>query len=208
MNRKVALDVWIQVRFRRVRMVPIPALQSQGSRHIRDLEQPQSEGVNVKFEATQEQWLTVLKNIGWGEFTVFEVPVRFHRQPPGMETAFSNLNKAHEQFRLGYWDATVIECRRACEAAARSVCPEGDARKAFAVLLQYLFPDSHDEKKREALDKMLLSLSQLRHEAAHGGGNPFMQIHRGDAELNLTVTTSIFRYIGEVLARREQDSSR
>jgi hypothetical protein len=61
-------------------------------------------------------------------------------------------------------------------------------------------PADADKPKRKALNHFMMGLAQLRHPGAHG--NSETQIDRAEAQLATTVAVSLFRYIGEVTAKR------
>ena len=98
--------------------------------------------------------------------------------------------------------AGVMEARKACEAAALEAHAEAatEPAAAFKKLAEDILPAESDEPKRRALNQFMTGLRELRNPVAHGHSET--QINRAEAELALTVAVSLFRYIGEVSARR------
>lgn len=110
------------------------------------------------------------------------------------------MTEAQNAFRQGQWSTVVTDARRALEAAAGMAAPNGDRRAKFEALLAQVLPHDTDEPKRDTLGGLMLALKDLRDHSAHVNDIRF-QVEREDAELALTVAISIFRFMGEALAR-------
>jgi hypothetical protein len=163
---------------------------------------PQMRQVELEVNVQRDQWLETLKSLGWNEFEVFEMAIRPMRTDGRFQKALQLLNAAQTALRQGQWSAVATDARRALEAAATVVSPDEKDRKAkFEALIKEILPGEHDGAKRDMLAGLMLSLRQLRDEAAHAH-NLNSQIEREDAELAFSVAVQIFRYIGEALARR------
>lgn len=152
----------------------------------------------------RDQWLTILKALGWNELLVFEMSVRSLNRHEHFKKAFELLDHAQTALRQGQWAMAATESRKALEAAAAAVTPEGDQRKRFDALLGEVLPDEHDEAKRAMLNSLMVALRDLRNEAAHGN-NLRAQVEREDAELAFAVATAVFRYMGEAMRRQMPD---
>jgi hypothetical protein len=153
----------------------------------------------------RDQWLTILKALGWNEFLVFEMSVRPLNRYEGFKKGFELLDHAQTALRQGQWAMAATESRKALEAAAAAVTPEGDQRKRFDALLNELLPDEHDEAKRAMLGSLMVALRDLRNEAAHGN-NLQAQVEREDAELAFAVAVAVFRYMGDAMRRQMPDN--
>jgi len=147
----------------------------------------------------RDEWLEVLKTIGWQEYEVFEIPTAPLRRVERFTRALDLLEQAVAAFRAGEYDGCVVHARRALEAAAATT-GEGDTGQGFAQLWRDVLPGGVDEPKRQALNRFAVGIRELRNPAAHGG-NLHFQLRRSDAQLALTVTIALFRYLGEELER-------
>jgi hypothetical protein len=147
----------------------------------------------------RDEWLEVLKIIGWQEYAVFEIPTTPLHCDERFNKALDLLDKAKEAFRMGEFDACIVHARRALEAAAATTS-ESDTKLAFRQLWQDVLPNDVDTPKRDTLDCFATGVGKLRHEAAHGKGLHF-QLRRSDAQLVLTIAISLLRYIGEEFER-------
>lgn len=163
-------------------------------------------GAQARFTISiqRDQWLTILKALGWNELLVFEMSVRPLNRQERFKKAFELLDHAQTALRQGQWAMAATESRKALEAAATAVTPEGDQRKRFDALLDEVLPDEHDEAKRAMLGGLMVALRDLRNEAAHGN-NLRAQVEREDAELAFAVAAAVFRYMGDAMHRQMPD---
>lgn len=199
----VRIDVTINLHFRPVRYAQLGLGAGQSPVIVRDLLEPQSDQVQVSLCANRDQWIGILKAIGWSDYLSFEVPVLALKRHEKLAKGLERIDKAQKALLDGHWDACVMECRKAIEASASTVSGDSDRKKKFEALVQEVLPKPHDKAKAATLSGLMVSLKELRDEAAHGG-NLSAQVEREDAELALTVALAVFRYIGEALARQEQ----
>jgi len=203
----VAIKLWLNIHYRALTVLEVPRPPPPGGNaretlSLRSLSHPLRKQVQFEIVLQRDEWLALLANLHWDEFQVFEVAVRAMRKVEGFQKALGHLRQAQVAFRQGQWSATVVEARRAFEAAALEVHAGAatDPRAAFEKLMTHILPAESDKPKREAMKHFMLGLGQLRHPGAHGTFET--QIERADAELALTIAVSLFRYIGEVTAER------
>ena len=135
---------------------------------------------------------------------MFELPVRPFAETPEFSEGLNILRRAEAAFRAGDWQGTVVESRRACEAAlalhaAIDDVPEQDIKRAFDRLATRLFPLDQDKPRRDTLNQLLLGVATLRNAAAHAR-DPRFRVRREDAELVLGMVLLFFRYAGETLS--------
>ncbi len=194
----VRIQGYVNITYRKLREVSLPGPERVV---VRDFGRPEWAQVRFELSAQRDQWLDVLKQLGWNEFEVFEMGVRPLRRDERFKKAFAFLNEAQVALRQGQWSTTVTDCRKAVEAAASVSLPDSDRRSQYEALVKQVLPNEHDGAKRETLAGLMVALRELRNEAAHGH-NLNAQVEREDAELAFSVAVGIFRYIGESLARR------
>jgi hypothetical protein len=168
---------------------------------VRSLGVPGATSAGVQVAVERDQWLTILRFLGWGETEVFEITAEPFRKNERLRDALTHLRAAEDAMRLGHWASAVTEARKAVEVAAEV---DGDmdpaARKnAFAKLLSEVFPDDASDARRSTAKDVMLALAHLRHAGAHG--NVRLQLERADAELSLRLATALFTYLGVHLSR-------
>jgi hypothetical protein len=160
----------------------------------------EQEQVYLTVSIDRDRWLSILSTVGWDEFSVFEVPVLGLKRHERLHKALTILGEGQTAFRQGQWSTVVTDARRALEAAAGVAAANGDRKAKFEALLSQVLPDAVDTPKRETLAGLMFALKDLRDNSAHVNDIRF-QVEREDAELALTVAISIFRFMGEALAR-------
>lgn len=191
------LKLNIKAHYRLVHQVPEMIGEYRGYMATNPLgDQPQY----LRIPVSREHWLRLLQSMGLGTFEVFEVDVRHAPSYPPFKDAVRLLKEAEAAFRGGDWDTTVVRCRKASETAfAMSGGPESDAtdmKGGLEVLRARLFPTAAKDPRGEVLDKFFRAIADLRHLGAHAK-EPRVFVHREDAELALTTTIALFRYIGQ-----------
>lgn len=180
--------------------VPANQVPWQPERHLVLASPLEQEQVYLTVNIDRDHWISILAAIGWDEFSVFEVPVLSLKRHEQLQKGLGILAEAQNAFRQGQWSTVVTDARRALEAAAGMATPNGDRKAKFEALLAQVLPADTDEPKRDTLKGLMLALKDLRDHSAHVNDIRF-QVEREDAELALTVAISIFRFMGEALAR-------
>ena len=173
----------------------VPATDSTQSSPLYVLGLSQTAQVQATCTVQRDEWLEVLKTIGWQEYEVFEIPTAPLYRVERFTGALDLLDQAVKAFWAGEDDTCAVRARRALEAAATV-----NTKQAYEQLWCAVLPDAVDTPKRDALDQFARGIGALRHQAAHGG-NLHFQLRRSDAQLALTVAIALFRYLGEELAR-------
>ncbi len=207
----VRMEIRCNVTFRRTKTFVVPdgpkkdvspsgQIPWPKERHLLMPSALEQEQVYVTVNIDRDHWISILTAIGWDEFSVFEVPVLALKRHEQLQKGLAILGEAQTAFRQGQWSTVVTDARRALEAAAGVAAPNGDRKAKFDALLAQVLPQDVDEPRRETLEGLMLALKDLRDHTAHVNDIRF-QVEREDAELALTVAISIFRFMGEALAR-------
>ncbi|WP_157061392.1 hypothetical protein [Anaeromyxobacter dehalogenans] len=204
------LEIRGDIVFRRLKKLALPAgdkkaapggqMPWQPEQHLVVASPLEQEQVHLTVNVDRDHWISILRAIGWDEFSVFEVPVLGLKRHEQLQKGLAILTEAQNAFRQGQWSTVVTDARRALEAAAGAATADGDRRAKFEALLAQVLPLDTDEPKRDTLEGLMLALKDLRDHSAHVNDIRF-QVEREDAELALTVAISIFRFMGEALAR-------
>ncbi|MCA3014818.1 MAG: hypothetical protein INH41_20735 [Myxococcaceae bacterium] len=178
--------------------------QGKDRRVLRTLGPSSGGQARFSLQLQRDQWLEVLKGLGWNEFIVFEMAVRPLVRHERFKKAFELLDHAQVALRQGQWASAATDSRKAVEAAATAAAPDGDQRARFDALLAEVLPDAHDGAKRAMLGNLMVALRDLRNEAAHAN-SLLAQVEREDAELAFGVAVAVFRYIGESMGRNTKE---
>lgn len=139
-----------------------------------------------EFHINQRTWLDVLKEVGYGEHLLFEIPTLTGTNSSQSAKAIRALQKAREHFLNGHYDECVASCRSALDSV-QEVGPLHDAKTAFC----------EDKESRRAMSvhqRVLLLASALRHmtHLAHHPEDSDNEEHgcysRADATIALSTT--------------------
>ncbi len=205
----IRIEIWGSITFRRIKKIAVPdgpkkelagQVPWQPERHLLEASALEQEQVRLSVNVERDHWISILGVIGFDEFSIFEVPVLSLKRHEQFQKGLAILAQAQSAFRQGQWSTVVTDARRALESAAGMAAPNGDRKAKFEALLAQVLPGVMDEPKRDTLEGLMLALKDLRDHSAHVNDIRF-QVEREDAELALTVAISIFRYMGEALAR-------
>jgi len=169
-------------------------------RKVRLLEAPRTQSHTLQIVVGRDQWLGMLKGLGWSEVAVFEVPAPGPSGNTRLSEALKHVRSCEESYRLGMYPSAVTEARKAIEVAA-GITGDMDGsqrRSAFEKLLADVFPGPANDPRRSTLDDLMKALVHLRNEGGAHGSIRF-QIERADAELSLRVVLSVFGFMGRHL---------
>ncbi|WP_242344659.1 DUF4145 domain-containing protein [Anaeromyxobacter terrae] len=199
---EIRLDVWLRPVWRPIRTTTV-------SVNVGGTATPQVLSLHAKTETDschfgltigRDEWVALLPLLGFDAVETFEVAVTSMKRHERFQKALQVLGEAQAAFRQGQWSTVVTDARRALEAAAATTGEDG--KKRFDALVDWLLPGEENEAKRRVLSDLMEALRDLRNESAHVR-DLRAQIEREDAELALTVATSIFRFIGEAVRRTQ-----
>ncbi|HLQ25384.1 MAG TPA: hypothetical protein VK138_05820 [Acidiferrobacterales bacterium] len=65
----------------------------------------------LEFQANQSDWLRVLKEMNYGEFLLFEIPIPKEEYNSELRQSVLYLRRARENFYKGEWDKAIGDCR-------------------------------------------------------------------------------------------------
>lgn len=154
------------------------------------LDQGKTGGFTYKIH--QSEWVRLLGSFQWSELELLEIPSRNLRTLPIPERALRRFEDAVQQYRRGYWESAMANCRMAYEALVKEVSEEDDMRMSPEVLAELL----GEPKRAEAIDKAIFELKDFLHLARHEQ-QPTIEVGPADATFAIRVTGAILTYIGE-----------
>ncbi|HEY3448329.1 MAG TPA: hypothetical protein VGK67_18375 [Myxococcales bacterium] len=192
--------------YREVSRCEVASWDAKGAankRVIRSLEEPSVLNVQLSMSVSRDEWLHLLKAMGFGETTVIEIPAERLTAVEELAAGMKALAEASDKFRLGHWSDAAVAARSAIDiAAGLGANTTPDEREAsFAELLRKALPNEADVRAK-ALKQVMQGMSTIRTKGAHGAID--FQVEREDAEFALAISSAIFRYLG---ARRRRGAA-
>lgn len=148
----------------------------------------------------QSEWQKRLKELGWEELQLFEVPMLPLVSDKNLEHALAALTEAESALRGHDHKGVLVKCREALESAAKYESA-GDTKRGFELLVARAFPDH--ESKRVAVSALIQKLSEYAHTLGRHAQYPAVNVTRAEAEFALATTVSLFSLISRRLAGKE-----
>ena len=99
------------------------------------------------FKVAQSEWVKTLRELGYGDYFLMEIPLRGVPPKRGMEKAVVHLKSAWENFEEGKDDQTLVSCYKAFEYLAKRKGAKHPDQQGFLKLLENL----EDEAKKTPL---------------------------------------------------------
>lgn len=146
----------------------------------------------VRDRIPQSQWLELLRNMGWDETLMVELPYKRSGRPHPV--ALQRWEEAVEHYRSGDWEDTLAACRRVFEMLALEKSPEDSVHPDMRRLREWFDPSKKGDHLNEMLKKFADFLHLGRHQQAPISG---IKIAREDAMLALSMTAAILRYVSK-----------
>jgi hypothetical protein len=121
----------------------------------------------LSLSVNQRTWIDTLKNMQYGQYLLFEIPVPHAEAAGELKRACEYFEKAREQFWIGHYDESVGDCRKALESLSASL---GDKEEVKRVKDAYFA--KKDQREDMSIRERLLFLREvtkhMTHPAAHG----------------------------------------
>jgi len=190
-------------RFIAVDLSPAQTLRLEGIRNGGGLQFEIAVYVKVKAErvhlnsdrlicsVSREDWLNVLKDSGYGEYLLFEVPVPPEKSPTALKDAVRHLKKAQKRHLRGEYNDCVAELRKVYE----SIRDERDESSKIRTANQKYRGSQDSRKAMDASERRLALREAARHVTHipnHAGGDYYYS--RRESRMYLGVAASILSY--------------
>jgi hypothetical protein len=146
--------------------------------------------VNLVIGVARSDWLkNVLEPVGFGNYTLMEMPVPAVPDRKRWENALTHLTHAEQQFALGNDPGVFQDCRAMIESL------EGYPKQIFATL--------GDEEKRKKVDALLEQAGKYFHAGRHvskaGPQEGEFSVDHRDAEFALALAKFFLAYIAKLV---------
>lgn len=145
---------------------------------------------DVHVHVAQTDWIKLLKQVGFAEIVLFEVPLPAQSDAGDFRSAVDHLRKARELFLAGHYDECVAKCRLAIENCAKAKMDDqqqGSAVKAYCEKRTAMSADERLLLIRAAVKHY----TQLAHHDLDGGASGF---RRSDASLIFGMTAGLLTH--------------
>ena len=154
----------------------------------------------VPLLVNQKMWIDVLKQMEYGQFMLFEIPVPSPEASKELGQALTYLEKAREHFWRGHYDEAVANCRKTLEELTNGL---GDKTELEKSKQSYLNRELREGMSIESRFLFLREVARhITHPAAHAGqstnGPAF---DRKDATFVISATAIILsRYLMQTIS--------
>ncbi len=148
----------------------------------------------LRLFVNQKEWLEVLKQIDYGEFLLFEIPVPSAEQSEELRTAVALMTQARSHFLLGNYGDAVATCRNVLESLAKALKEEkkqSQAKKQFKENEQSARAMTQ-EQRALLIRESVKHFSQLAHHPSSDGA-AFI-FNRKEALLMLGCTATLISF--------------
>lgn len=157
--------------------------------------------LHVDLHVNQKTWIDVLKQMEYGQFMLFEIPVPSSEASEELGEALTYLEKAREHFWRGHYDEAVANCRKALEELTNGL---GDKIELDKSKNSYF--ENRELREGMPIESRFLFLREvtrhITHPAAHAGQSTNgAAFDRKDATFVLSTTAIILsRYLMQTIS--------
>jgi hypothetical protein len=153
------------------------------------IENRNGSGGNCAVRVPRSDWIGVLKDLGYGDPWLIEVPMR-RAKTRGTDRAQQHLDAAWQHFHLGQYNEVLTSCYKAFEYLAKKQNMVGPDQNAFEKLLSPASPDV-----RKHLKMLFHYLCQSCHSGRHEPGTETASVGHHEAEFLLVTSQAALAYL-------------
>lgn len=152
-------------------------------------------------QVAKSRWLELLKDLGYGDYHLAEIPLPSIRQSKLLAPSLNHLQRAWEHFHDGKDRETLAACYDALELFAKKCGSKGPDQNAYAAMLSGVGESEKIAKLKLAFDHCTKYLHLGRHEH-----EPRVSLEHKDAELGLLLTHACLAYLSrtEISSKRKK----
>lgn len=156
------------------------------------------------FRVAQSDWVQNLKELGYGDYVLCEIPLRGVPARVRLKKALTHLEDAWEHFSNGNDEETLVSCYKAFEFLAKQVKVKDPNDQAFAKILAGV----EDEKKRKRLEQLMDYVCRFFALARHEEGQQPVSFNRKDSEYAVTLAQASLAYLAKSMSEESKIASR
>jgi hypothetical protein len=156
------------------------------------------------FRISQSDWVKILKDLGYGDYFLIEVPLRGVPTRLGMKKALVHLGNAWGHFNEGRDEETLWSCYKAFEFLTKLAKVKDPNQQAFGKLLAGI----EDEKKRTQLSLLMDYVCRFLALGRHEEGQEKVFLDRRDSEYALILAQASLAYLAKNTSEQPKTPSR
>ena len=147
------------------------------------------------FRLAQSDWLKTLKDLGYGDYFLMEIPLKGVPERRGMQKAIEHLKAAWEHFEQGNHDETLASCYKVFEyLAKKNKCKDPD-HNAFEQILRTI----PEEGKRTRLKMLMHDLCKFLTLGRHEPGTEAVLLDERESEYALILSQATLSYLAKLM---------
>jgi hypothetical protein len=156
------------------------------------------------FKVPRSEWVKTLKDLGYGDYVLCEIPLRAVPARVGLKKALKHLQDAWEHFENAKDKETLVSCYDAFEFLAKRVGVTDPNQQAFERILVGI----EDEKKRKALALLVSYVCRFFALARHEEGRDTLSFNRKDSEYAVMLAQASLAYLAKSISAEFEIPSR
>jgi hypothetical protein len=147
------------------------------------------------FKIPQSDWVKILKDLGYGEHLLVEIPLLSVAAKKRLGKALAHLAAARDYFSEGKDEETLSSCYKAFEFLAKQAGGTHPDQNGFEKVLK----DVNDPDKRRRLKQLLHETCSFLNLGRHEPGPERTTLDRRDAEYALILSYASFSYLAKLV---------
>jgi len=147
------------------------------------------------FKVAQSDWLKNLKELGYGDYFLMEIPLKGVPEKRGMQKALEHIKAAWEHFEQGNDDETLGSCYKAFEYLAKKSKFKHPDQNAFEKILGTI----PEEEKRRRLKVLMHDLCQFLTLGRHEPGTEAVMLDGRESEYGLILSQATLGYLAKLM---------
>jgi hypothetical protein len=162
----------------------------------------ESSSMYCSVRVPRSDWINWLKELGYGDYYLIEVPLRGVPERGELKKALAHLTDAWEHFNLGKDAEALGSCHKGFERVAH----DHDAKPDQNGWEKILRNQDVDPVKREKMKHLLHRLCDYLHLGRHEAKDPKVQLDRVDSEYALILSQATLSYLARTSSIQGQSS--
>jgi len=156
------------------------------------------------FKVAQSDWVKNLKDLGYRDYVLCEVPLRGVPVRVELKKALAHLKDAWEHFSNGNDKETLMSCYRAFECLAKQAEMTDPNQQAFEKILAGI----EDEKKRKRVELLMSYVCRFFALSRHEEGQEPVSFNRKDSEYAVILAQATLAYLAKSMSGESKIRSR
>jgi hypothetical protein len=156
------------------------------------------------FKVPQSEWVKTLRDLGYGDCVLCEIPLRGVPVRVGLKRALAHLEDAWVHFSNGNDEETLISCYKAFEFLAKQAKMADPNQQVFEKIVAGI----EDEKKRKRLALLMDYVCRFFALSRHEEGQETVSFNRKDSEYAVILAQATLAYLAKSMNEEGLPSAR